>query len=82
MAVAYKVAGNRTYHSGNPTPGGQSTKYLMNHWWINGCWPRYTVNNQSNVWLTFWGRDALTAWMVAQRMEAEVVIHDRRILWK
>lgn len=78
MAVAYKVAGNSpTYHHRRP-----KLKPVATHWWVNGCWPYYRVNDQAQQWLTFWGRGALMSWLVVQRMSKDVVIHDRRKLWK
>lgn len=70
MAVAFKVAGNRTYHKG-PYTSSSSTATPQPTYSVNGFWPRYEVmvmwNDETRK--VIWGRKALKAWEVAMRME-------------
>lgn len=70
MAVAYKVAGNRTYHS---TPHGwASLEPLQKFYMVRGVWPRYKVGVIGDAdfdgWTICWGKRKLQAHLVSLRI--------------
>ena len=69
MALAFKVAGNRSYHSGNPTYGGQSSP--QRYYQVSGVWPRHEVMAMwdESTRKVLWGNKALKAFEVAMRIE-------------
>lgn len=69
MAVAFKVAGNRTYHASYTHI--TSTEPLEKRYQVMGFWPRYEVTVMWNdeTRQVIWGRKALKAWEVAMRMD-------------
>jgi len=70
MAVAFKVAGNRTYHKG-PYTTNTSTAPVEKKYQVMGVWPRYEVMVmwEDTTRQVLWGRKALKAWEVSMRME-------------
>ena len=68
MKPAFKVAGSRSYHSGNPIYGGLPPQ---RYYQVSGVWPRYEVQL---MWdeatrQVLWGRRALKAFEVTMRIE-------------
>lgn len=67
MAVAYKVAGNRTYHSANH---GTPSAPLEKRYVVRGFWPKYEVGIYGEPERTvIWGRKALKVFEIAMRLE-------------
>jgi hypothetical protein len=86
MALAFKVAANSGRHMGTHPTGNTSPAKLKPILYIKGYWPWYEttlyVLGKREERINHWGRKALMAYLVSQRLEEEHNIKDNRSLWK